>query len=154
VRSVADLTDKRVGIGPGGGTTGIYMPKFLKVLKVNPTPRTGTWSELAAAMEAGALDALAVGAGVPFPEFANLEKRNKVRYLPLAVSQVVALRLALPELGASVVPAGSYPSLTRPFHTLGPFKFFVAPRKRPGEPRFGRSGAGLATPPLTMTGPQ
>jgi len=103
ILTVADLTDKRVGIGPQGGTTGIYMPEFFKVLKVNPMSRTGSWSELAAAMEAGALDALAVGAGVPFPEFANLEKRNKVRYLPLAASQVVALRLALPELGASVV---------------------------------------------------
>ena len=100
ILTVAALTDKRVGIGPQGGTTGIYMPEFFKVLKVNPMSRTGSWSELAAAMEAGALDALAVGAGAPFPEFANLEKRNKVRYLPLAASQVVALRLALPELGA------------------------------------------------------
>src|SRR5262249_58667503 len=106
IRTVADLTDKRVGIGPQGGTTGIYMPEFFKVLKVTPMSRTGTWSELAAAMEAGAIDALAVGAGVPFPEFANLEKRNKVRYLPLAASQVVALRLAPPRPGAPLGPAG------------------------------------------------
>src|SRR5262249_17068171 len=33
--TVADLTDKRVGIGPQGGTPGIYMPEFFKVLKVN-----------------------------------------------------------------------------------------------------------------------
>src|SRR5215467_864592 len=116
-----------------GGTTGVYMPEFFKVLKVNPISRTGSWSELAAAMEAGALDALAVGAGVPFPEFANLEKRNKVRYLPLAVSQVVALRLALPELGASVVPAGSYPSLTRHYHTVGLYNFVVAHRTLPDD---------------------
>jgi uncharacterized protein len=144
ILTVADLTDKRVGIGPQGGTTGIYMPEFFKVLKVNPMSRTGSWSELAAAMEAGALDALAVGAGVPFPEFANLEKRNKVRYLPLAASQVVALRLALPELGASVVPAGSYPSLTRHYQTVGLYNFVVAHRTLPDDLVYGIAKAVFA----------
>jgi TRAP transporter TAXI family solute receptor len=144
ISTVAGLTDKRVGIGPQGGTTGIYMPEFFKVLKINPTSRTGSWSDLAAAMEAGALDALAVGAGVPFPEFANLEKRNKVRYLPLAASQVVALRLALPELGASVVPAGSYPSLTRHYQTVGLYNFVVAHRMLPDDLVYGIAEAVFA----------
>jgi uncharacterized protein len=144
ISTVAGLTDKSVGIGPQGGTTGIYMPEFFKVLKINPAARTGSWSDLAAAMEAGALDALAVGAGVPFPEFANLEKRNKVRYLPLAASQVVALRLALPELGASVVPAGSYPSLTRHYQTVGLYNFVVAHRTLPDDLVYGIAEAVFA----------
>jgi uncharacterized protein len=133
IQTVAGLAEKRVGIGPQGGTTGIYMPEFFKVLKINPTIQTGSWSDLAAAVEAGALDALAVGAGVPFPEFANLEKRNKVQYLPLTASQVVALRLAIPELGASVVPAGSYPSLMRHYQTVGLYNFAVAHRTLPDD---------------------
>ena len=131
--SVADLAGKRVGIGPSGGTTGIYMPDFFKVLKIDAALRTGSWSELAAAIEARALDALAVGAGVPFPEFAGLEKRHKVRYLPLTAGQVVALRLAIPELGASVVPAGSYPSLTRHYQTVGLYNFAVARSSLPDD---------------------
>jgi TRAP transporter TAXI family solute receptor len=133
ILSIADLTDKRVGIGPQGGTTGVYMPEFFKILKINPTIRTGSWSDLAAAMQARSLDALAVGAGVPFPEFANLEKRNKVRYLPLTASQVVALRLAIPELGPSVVPAGTYPSLMRHYQTVGLYNFAVAHRTLPDD---------------------
>ena len=133
IKTVDDLTDKRVGIGPQGGTTGIYMPEFFKVLKLNPIFQIGSWSELAAAIESGALDVLAVGAGVPFPEFANLEKRNKVRYLPLAASQVVALRLARPELGAAVVPAGTYPSLTRHYRTVGLYNFAIAHRSLPDD---------------------
>jgi TRAP transporter TAXI family solute receptor len=125
IQSVTDLTDKRVGIGPRGGTTGIYMPEFFKILKINPTSQTGSWSDLAAAMQARSLDALAVGAGVPFSEFASIEKRNKVRYLPLTPSQVVALRLAIPELGSSVIPAGTYPSLTRHYQTVGLYNFAV-----------------------------
>lgn len=131
--TVEGLTDKRVGIGPQGGTAGIYMPEFFKVLKINPTTRTGNWSDLAAAMEDGALDALAVGAGVPFPEFATLERRDEVRYLPLTASQVVTLRLAIPELGTSVVPAGTYPSLRRHYQTVGLYNFAVAHRTLPDD---------------------
>ena len=133
IQVVADLTDKRVGIGPQGGTTGIYMPEFFKALKINPTVQTGSWSDLAAAIQARTLDGLAVGAGVPFPEFANLEKKNKVRYLSLTTNQVVALRLAIPELGASVVPAGTYPSLTRHYQTVGLYNFAVAHRTLPDD---------------------
>jgi len=133
IQSVAELTGKRVGIGPQGGTTGIYMPEFFKILKIDPTIRTGNWSDLAAVMQERVLDALAVGAGVPFPEFANLEKKNKVRYLPLSASQVIALRLAIPELGPSVVPAGTYPSLMRPYQTVGLYNFAVAHRTLPDD---------------------
>src|SRR6516165_7251341 len=131
--SVADLAGKRVGVGPSGGTTGIYIPEFFRVLKIDAALRTGSWSDMSAAIEARALDALAVGAGVPFPEFASLEKRHKVRYLPLTAREVVALRLAIPELGASVVPAGSYPSLTRHYQTVGLYNFAVARSSLPDD---------------------
>src|SRR5262249_15436332 len=144
IRTIEELTDKRVGIGPQGGTTGIYMPEFFKVLKVNPMSRTGTWSELAAAMEAGGVGGLSGGGGVPVLGFSELEKRNKVRYLPLAASQVVALRLALPELGASVVPAGSYPSLTRHYQTVGLYNFVVAHRTLPDDLVYGIAEAVFA----------
>jgi TRAP transporter TAXI family solute receptor len=150
IGSVADWTDKRVGIGPQGGTTGIYMPEFFKTLKINPTTRTGSWSDLAAAMQARSLDALAVGAGVPFPEFAELEKRNKVRYLALTSSQVVALRLAMPELGSSVVPAGTYPSLTRHYQTVGLYNFAVAHRALPDDLVYAIAEAVFANPDEMM----
>src|SRR5258705_667840 len=109
------------------------MPDFFKVLKLDGARRTGSWSGRAAAIEARAPDALAVGAGVPFPEFAGLEKRHKVRYLPLTAREVVALRLAIPELGASVVPAGSYPSLTRHYQTVGLYNFAVTRSSLPDD---------------------
>jgi uncharacterized protein len=126
ILSVADLSGKRVGIGPSGGTTGTYMPEIFKALGMDAQLQTGTWSELASMLSEGSLDALAVGAGVPFPSFAEVERKSKVRYLPLAPSEIVALRLALPELGPSVVAAGTYPSLLRHYRTVGLFNFAVA----------------------------
>jgi uncharacterized protein len=126
VVSAADLAGKRVGIGPAGGTTGIYMPAFFKALKIEASLETGSWSALADKVADGSLDALAVAAGVPFPAFAELERKIKVRYVPLAPAEIVALRLAMPELGASLVAAGTYPSLLRHYPTVGFFNFAVA----------------------------
>src|SRR5262249_12433076 len=58
-------------------------------------------------------------------------------------SQVV-LRLALPELGASVVPAGSYPSLTRHYQTVGLYNFVVAHRTLPDDLVYGIAEAVFA----------
>jgi TRAP transporter TAXI family solute receptor len=126
ILSVSDLAGKRVGIGPAGGTTGTYIPAFFKLLKIEASLESGTWADLAAKVSDGSLDALAVAAGVPFPSFAELERKNKARYLPLTPNQVVALRLAIPELGPSVVAAGTYPSLLRHYQTVGLFNFAVA----------------------------
>jgi TRAP transporter TAXI family solute receptor len=133
ILSIADLTDKRVGIGPQGGTTGIYMPEFFKTLKIDATLRHDTWVNLASEIQAGSIDALAVAAGVPFPSFAELERKKKVRYLPLTANQIVSLRLAMPELAASVVAAGTYPSLLRHYQTVGLFNFTVARSNLPDD---------------------
>jgi uncharacterized protein len=131
--SAADLVGKRVGLGPAGGTTGIYMPQFFKVLQVDAHLETGSWSELARRLLDGSLDALAVAAGAPFPSFADLERKIKVRYLPLTPQQIVTLRLSMPELGPSLVAAGTYPSLLRHYPTVGLFNFAVARAALPSD---------------------
>lgn len=131
IRSLADLTGRRVGIGPQGGTSGAYVPAFFKVLKIDASLSHGDWADLASQVQTGALDALAVAAGVPFPSFIDLERSGKVRYLPPSPAQILDLRLAMPELNASVVGAGSYPSLRSNYQTVGLYNFAVAHRDVP-----------------------
>ena len=78
-------------------------------------------------------DVLAVGAGVPFPAFIELEARNRVRYVALTPENIAALRLAMPELTPSRVPAGTYPSLLRDYQTLGLYNFAVAHADLPND---------------------
>src|SRR5215210_4814333 len=133
IRSVGELNGKRVGIGPQGGTSGAYMPEFFKVLKVDASLAHGDWADVANQVQAGSLDALAVAAGVPFPSFIDLEQKGKVRYVPLTGQQILDLRLAMPELGASVVGAGAYPSLRSNYVTVGLYNFAVAHRDVPAD---------------------
>ena len=133
IRSIADMAGKRIGIGPRGGTSAAYFPDIFSALKIPATFVFGEWAELAAQVHAHALDALAVAAGVPFPSFIELEAKDKVRYIPLSSEQIAALRLAMPELTPSRVPAGTYPSLLRHYQTLGLYNFAVAHADLPND---------------------
>ncbi len=131
VRSLADMASKRVGVGPQGGTAGNFIPQFLSVLKIQATLVPGTWEELAAQLEAGSIDVLAAAAGVPLPAVAALEAKKLVRSVPLTPEQIFTLRLAIPGLNASVIPAGTYPSLNQNYETVGVYNFAVAHKDLP-----------------------
>jgi uncharacterized protein len=133
IRSIADMAGKRIGIGPRGGTSATYIPEFFNTLKVAATFVFGEWSDLAAQMNARTIDVMAVGAGVPFPSFIELEAKNRVRYVTLTRENIAALRLAMPELSPSRVPAGTYPSLLRDYQTLGLYNFAVAHADLPAD---------------------
>ena len=126
VASVADLAGKQVGIGPQGGTGGIYTPLLFQAIKTAPNFTTGSWTDLAAQLDARKLDALVVVAGVPVSEISELEKKGTIRNLTLTPSQLVAVRLALPEIAPSIIAAGTYPSLRRNYQTVGMYNFAVA----------------------------
>ena len=133
MRSPADMAGKRIGVGPRGGTSATYFPEIFKTLDVTATFVFGEWSDLAAQMNARTIDVLAVGAGVPFPSFIELEVKNRVRYVAFSRDNIDDLKRAMPELNPSRVPAGTYPSLLRDYQTLGLFNFAVAHADLPAD---------------------
>ena len=133
IRSVDDLAGKRVGVGPQGGTSGTYIPKFLETLNIQATLSHGDWSSLAEQMQQKQIDALAVASGVPFPAFAQIEARSKVTYVTLSDQQITALDLAMPELEPSVIRPGSYPSLMTGYRTVGLYNLAVAHASLPND---------------------
>ena len=98
---------------------------MLKALKIEGPLSYGDWADLAQQLRTGALDALVVAAGVPFPSFLELETNGKLRFLPLTAQQIADLRLTLPELTLSTVPPGIYASLPSRYQTVGLFNFAV-----------------------------
>ena len=133
IRSIAEMVGRRVGVGPRGGTSAAYFPEFFNTLKVPVNLVFGEWAELAAQVHQRTLDVLAVGAGVPFPSFVELEAKDKVRYIAFSPEQIATLRLAMPELTPSRIPAGTYPSLLRHYQTLGLYNFAVAHAELPDD---------------------
>ncbi len=133
IHALGDLAGRRIGVGPEGGTAGAYVPRILATLGIEATPVYGTWDDLAQQFEAGHLDALGAAVGVPFPALAALDGRQLIRPIALSDDEILKLRLAMPELSPSEIPPGSYPTLMRPYRTVGLYNFAVADKDLPGD---------------------
>jgi hypothetical protein len=133
IRTLPDIADKRIGAGPQGGTGGSYGSKIFEALGIPAAVRFGAWSSLSTQMRSGQLDALLGTAGVPFPVITELDRAQRVRFIPLNPDEIGELRKEMPEFSPSVVPAGSYPSLTADYNTIGLFNFGVATKDIPDD---------------------
>lgn len=133
IRSLADMAGKRIGVGPHDGTAGTYMPSVLSALKIEAPLSYGTYTDLAFQLRNRTLDMLVVAAGVPSPAVAELDAKKEIRFVPLTRDEVLTLRLAIPELSASTIPAGIYPSLMTSYPTVGLYNFAIAHKDLPSD---------------------
>lgn len=133
ITSLAGMADKRIGVGPHGGTSGTYVPRMLAALNISATLVEGSWDDMAAQLKDGTVDVLAAAVGAPFPAIAGLEKTKNIRYVPVDEEQVVVLRLAIPELTLATIPAGTYPSLMKAYPTVGLYNFAVVHKDLPSD---------------------
>lgn len=133
IRSIAEATDRRVGVGPAGGTAGTYVPRVFAALGITAPLAYGSWDEMAQQLAAGDIDVIAAAVGAPFPAIAGLERNKQIRFVPVSREQVTALRLSIPELTASEIPAGTYPSLRKAYPTVGLYNFAVVSQTLPND---------------------
>jgi TRAP transporter TAXI family solute receptor len=133
IRSLADAAGKRIGAGPQGGTAGTYLPMFLGTLNIEAPINYGSYDDLAKQLQDADIDLLAAAAGAPSPAIAGLDASKSIRFVPLNSKQIIALRLAMPELIAATVPAGTYPSLMGGYKTVGFYNFAIARRDLPSD---------------------
>jgi len=133
IQTLANMAEKRLGVGPQGGTGGTYLPLVFKALNIPATVRYGAWDTLAVQLRSRLLDGLVGTIGVPAPFITKLDTAEPLRFIPPSDEEIAALRQAMPELGISLVPAGSYRSLKSEYKTIGLFNFAVASKDLPDD---------------------
>ena len=133
ITSLTDMAGKRIGVGPQGGTGGTYLPLVFKELNVPVTLRYGAWDTLITQLQAHLLDGLGVTIGAPVPLIVKLDAAQPMRFIAPSPKEIATLRKAMPELGVSVVPTGTYPSLKTEYKTVGLFNFGVASKDLPDD---------------------
>jgi uncharacterized protein len=79
----------------------------------------------------GQLDGAVVTTGVPVPALLEIEPKEPLEFIPFSPEQLAALMQLMPELSASTLPRGSYPSLIEDYQTVGLFNFVVAHKDLP-----------------------
>lgn len=133
VTSLTGMADKRVGIGPQGGTGGTYLPAVFKALDIPVALRYGAWDQLGDQLRSHSLDGFCVTVGAPTPVVTKLDTEHAIQFVAPSDKEIALLRKAMPELGITAVAPGTYPSLTTEYKTIGLFNFAVASKDLPDD---------------------
>jgi uncharacterized protein len=134
VKSVGDLSGRRVGVGPRAGTPGTYFPMMFDALGIKDvTIRNGGASDMASQLQDGLIDVFAFAAGLPISAFSELEAKGGVRFFTFTDKELETLQAKIPELSPSVIPKGTYRTQTEDHKTLGVFNFAIAQKDLPDD---------------------
>jgi TRAP transporter TAXI family solute receptor len=131
--SLMGFAGKRIGDGPKAGTGGTYMPGILKTLDIEAVLHNGAWEANVQQVASGELDGLAAFAGIPMPGLVQLDAKEALEYLQPSPDQVAKVREAFPELTPSLIPAGTYPSLTTDYRSFGLYNFAIVNEALPDD---------------------
>ncbi|MFM7344424.1 MAG: TAXI family TRAP transporter solute-binding subunit [Tagaea sp.] len=127
----ADLNRKRLGVGPAGGPSEIYVRAFAAELRIAPELVTGTADELAEALLAGRIDALWQGASVPIPALASVAERADAVVFGLTGTEIATIVRLFPFLAPARVPANAYRGQTAVLNSVAAWNFVVAHKDLP-----------------------
>jgi TRAP transporter TAXI family solute receptor len=126
ISTVAQLEQKRIGVGPRAGTGGTYIPVMMKLLGISAHISNGSFANMASELFAGGFDAIVTLTGAPMPAIQEAGAKEPITFIDLSSEQRDTIRKAIPELSSSIIPAGTYPSLDKDYMTLGVYNFVVA----------------------------
>lgn len=126
ITSFKQLDGKTVGVGPKAGTPGTYFPLIFDALGMKATIRNGQGADMGSQLGDGILDAFCFGAGLPIPIFSQLDAEKEVVFFTWTDAERDAIRKKMPEFSESVIPKGTYKSMTADQKTIGLYNFAIA----------------------------
>jgi len=125
IDDVSDLNGKRVSVGPAGGTSATYWPRFFEIVGIAPEVSFSGANDAVGQVKDGLIDAFAFSAGVPISAFAQIAAENDVNIFGFTPDQQKAILAARPELAAFEVPGGLYQGFPDPQATVALWNFAV-----------------------------
>jgi len=119
-----------LGFGPAGSTSDLFFAPILASLDVVFVKRNGGYGDLAAQMQDGLLDGVALAAGIPTPMVSQLEAQVEIDLLRFAEDDLEAIVDDFP-VAPSTIPAATYRSLDADLDTVSMWNFAVASAELP-----------------------
>ena len=154
--SLASLSGKRAGVGPRGGTAGLYVPAMLRLLGVGGVRVAfGTIADQVRMVAAGTLDACVIAAGAPIPAYAEAAARTPMMFFGPAPAEIAKLTASLPELSPDLVARGTYRGLEGDLPSVGMFNFAIGRAGLPDDLVYRAVAAVLGAPAaMRAAGPE
>src|SRR5205814_8404445 len=107
ITTLAQLDNKRIGVGPRASNGGTYAPVIFKIVGITTNLSYGSYNDMATKHLAGDIDA-AVTISAPLPAIQDVDAKEPLRLLDPSPEQMAAIRKALPDVGPATIVAGAY----------------------------------------------
>lgn len=120
IRRLADLSGRRVGVGPAGGSGAVLAPLVFTATRVSPRVTVaGLYHEQVELLHRGRLDACAFFGVTPLPAIREAAAHGGFNLIGFGAEERRAARAAIPGLHDSVIPRSALPVLSAPVATVG-----------------------------------
>jgi TRAP transporter TAXI family solute receptor len=129
VESIGELAGARISVGAAGSGTEQVARQILEAYGLSPDDveaRYLTFSESAASLRDGAIDAAIISVGYPAAAVLEATTTGGARLLPLDPDRIEALKSEYPYYSSGVIPEGSYPGVNRAITTVAMMNWIVA----------------------------
>jgi len=126
IQSISDLEGKRVGVGPKGGTSATYWPRYFEGAKMDVKLSYAGGSDTAGQLKDGLIDAFVYAAGLPTGAYSQLAVENDVRFLSMSEKELETMMTAVPAMSRFTIPANTYEDQPEDVQSVSLWNFAVA----------------------------
>lgn len=129
VKSLAELEGGRISVGSAGSGTEQVARQILEAYGFSyddVDARYLTFSESAASLRDGAIDAAIISVGYPAAAVLEATTTGGARLIPIEVEQVETLRDRYPYYSVGRIPAEAYPGVSEEISTIAMMNWIVA----------------------------
>lgn len=126
LQSLAQLSGKRVGVGPAGGPAESFFNGLAEATGLQVQTVPGTPAALAADLQAGRIDALWQGAALPIPAIKQVADAVDAVVFGLTDAELGAMLKRFPFLSAASVAANTYRGQGAPLRSVAAWNFVMA----------------------------
>lgn len=127
IQSFQDMSGKRVGVGPAGGTSATYWTRFFENADgydgVNISNAGG--SDTAGQLKDGLIDAFVYAAGLPTGAYAQLAVENDVRFISMDDETLAQMMEIVPAMAPFTIPANTYEDQPEDLQTVSLWNFAI-----------------------------
>lgn len=131
IDSIKDLEGKRISVGPQGGTSSIYWPRFLEALDVDAEITYSGASDAAGQLKDGLIDAFTFSAGIPIGAFSQLSAEADAKTFAFSSDELEVILEEFPEVAAFTIPGETYSVQPEDQQSVAMWNFAVANQSMP-----------------------
>jgi TRAP transporter TAXI family solute receptor len=135
-RSLGELAGARISVGAAGSGTEQVARQILEAYGLSydeVEARYLSFSESAASLRDGAIDAAIISVGYPAAAVLEATTTGGARLIPVDPYRIESLRSMYPYYSPGVIPEGAYPGVTEDIPTLAMMNWVVAREELDGE---------------------